>query len=148
MVAVPICSLSNETSHVHTYTFYKHTITHNSDDSAYLITVWILFACSYRFRHLRQAHQSHLCNEACVFAFATVCLFATGNSNVLITDHVLPRNLPFLWLPSERSIDGLDFHQLIYVRIMAYQRSLRKRNSKRIKHKKIVLPFVFIACPM
>ena len=34
------------------------------------------FVCSYRFRHLREAHQSHWCNEASVFAFATVCLFA------------------------------------------------------------------------
>lgn len=34
------------------------------------------FVCSYRFHLIREAHQSHWCNEASVFAFATVCLFA------------------------------------------------------------------------
>ncbi len=90
------------------------------------------FICLYAVTDFTQSgrliNRNCVTKPACSLSLRPACSL-TGNSNALITDYALPRNLPFLWLPSERSIDGLDFHQLIYVHFMAY-RMTRKITKK------------------
>ena len=62
--------------------FCEHTITLNSDDLAYpdylaySLRSYALVLCDYRFHPFRKAHQSHWCNEACVFTLAHYGLLA------------------------------------------------------------------------
>ena len=58
---------------------------------------------------------------ACSRLRITVCLLATRELEHEPHDPCPPTKLPFHSLPPERSIDGLDFHQLIYKRLLAYQ---------------------------
>ncbi|WP_133111859.1 hypothetical protein [Candidatus Scalindua japonica] len=55
--------------------------------------------------------------------------FIHNNYNHKSMFDVKNRNLPFLWLSSERSIDGLEFDQLTYVRLMAYKISTKREKQ-------------------
>ena len=70
---------------------------------------------------------SRICvtKPVCSRSRITVCLLATRELELKPHDLCPPTELSLLSLPTEQSIDGLEFHQLIYKRLLAY-RNTRK----------------------
>jgi hypothetical protein len=131
--------------------FCEHTVTLNSGDLAYpdylaySLRSYALVLCDYRFHPFRKAHQSHWCNEACVFTLAHYGLLARYQRTRIQTSRFISSrgNCLFHSLPPKQSIGGLEFLQLIYKSLVAYRNTRNIPVIRRGKHEiKIFCPLI------